>query len=151
LRDEIEHPLCAGLLIGESSGAGGGLVDVGGVPVAPAADLVAKDAKPGRPADFDRTFGDNAALLAVGVTDRRLLDHKPRPPETDFERRVVQVAHRSPGSACRDRFEHATVEPDGMSTGTERQPVQVDRGRLRTRSGDYWVADAGCRHVPTIP
>jgi hypothetical protein len=64
--------------------------------VAPATYLVAKDPKPACPSGPHRTFGDNAALLAAGVTDRRLLDYEPGRRETDFERRVVQVARRSP-------------------------------------------------------
>ena len=121
---------CArGCFVGESPRAFNGLVDVGDLPVAPATYLVAKDPKPARPADPDGTFGDNAALLAVGVTDRRLLDHEPCRRDTDFERRVVQVARWSPRGPRRRRLEHPAVESNEMATGAEGQPVQVDRGR----------------------
>jgi hypothetical protein len=119
--------------------------------VAPATYLVAKDPKPACPSGPHRTFGDNAALLAAGVTDRRLLDYEPGRRETDFERRVVQVARRSPLSPRRRGLKHATVESDEMSTSTDGQPVQVDRGLLRTCRGAEACTDAGSRHAPTIP
>jgi hypothetical protein len=119
--------------------------------VAPATYLVAKDPKPACPAGPDRTFRDNAALLAAGVTDRRLLDYESCRSDTDFERRVVQVARRSPLSPRRRRLEHATVESDEMSTSTQGQPAQVHRGLLRTWCGAEGCADAGSRHAATIP
>ena len=47
-------------------------------------------------------------------------------PDTDLERRVVQVARRSPRSPRRRRLKHATIESNEMATSTERQPGQVD-------------------------
>jgi hypothetical protein len=38
-----------------------------------------------------------------------------------------------------------------MATSTERQPVQADRGLLRTCRGAEGCADAGSRHAATIP
>ena len=129
LRDEIEHPLCGSFFVGQTRRAADGFVDVGDLSVAPAAYLVAKDPKSARPARPDGAFGDDAALFAVGVTDGRLLDDEPGRRDTDFERRVVQIARRSPRSARRNRLEHATVEANEMATGTEGQPAQVDRRR----------------------
>ena len=119
--------------------------------VAPATYLLAKDPKPACPAGPHRTFGDNAALLAAAVTGGRLLDYEPGLRETDFERRVVQVARRSPPSPRRRSLEHATVESDEMSTGPEGQPVQVDRGVLRSYRGAEVCTDAGLRHAATMP
>ena len=87
----------------------------------------------------------------MGVTDRRLLDHKPCRRDTDFERRVVQVARRSPRSPRRRRLEQAAVESNEMATSAEGQPVQVDRGPLKTcRSADGYTC-ARNRHAATIP
>jgi hypothetical protein len=149
-RDEIEHPLCASDFVGQSPRAIHGLSDVGDPSVAPAAYLVAEDPKPARAAGSDRAFGDHAALLAVGVTDWRLLDDEPRRRDTDFERRVIQGARRSPRGARRRRLEHAPVESHELATSSERQPVQVDRSPFRTCRGPEAWACAGRRHVATI-
>lgn len=101
--------------------------------------------------DPDRTLGDNAALLGVGVTDRRLLDHKPCRRDTDFQRGVVEVARWSPRGPRRGRLEYAAVEWNGMATGAEGQPVQVDRGALNTCRRADACACAGNRHTATIP
>ena len=69
-----------------------GLADVRDHSVAPAAHLVAEDPETSRPAASDRTFGDNAALAAVAVTDRRLLDHEAALRHARHECRVVEVA-----------------------------------------------------------
>jgi hypothetical protein len=114
-------------LVRQSQGARDGLVDVGDASVGPATYLVPEDAKPACPAGPDGTFADHAALLTVRVTDWRHLDDEPCCPDTYFERRVVQVARRSPPSARGHGLEHSTVESDGMATGTKGQPVQVDR------------------------
>jgi len=82
----IEHPLCESFVIGQAPRAVNGLVDVGDSSGAPALDLIAEDPKPARPADSDRTLGDNTAPLAAVVTDRRLLDDEPCRRDTDFER-----------------------------------------------------------------
>ena len=95
---------------------------------APAANFIAKDPKPAGPAGPDRTFRDDASLITLGVTDRRLLDHEECLLETNLEGGVVQSARGPALGQCRRRLEDATVESNEMATGTEGQPVEVDRG-----------------------
>jgi hypothetical protein len=83
------------LIVAQSPRAFNGLGDVRDIPVAPATDLVAKDPKATGPAAADRTFGDDATLIAVLVTDRRLFDHEACC--SDAESLAAAVAHRQKG------------------------------------------------------
>ena len=73
----------------------------------------------------DRAFADDAPLLVLSPY-RRLLDHEPRLGNVDLQCRVVEVAAPSPVEPCREPLEHASVPPNGVAAGAERQPVQVD-------------------------
>ena len=106
---------------------------------APEPDLVAEDPKSARPATADGAFGDDAALLAAPVGDRRLLDDELRLRDFDLERGVVEVTGRTPLHPRRQRLVDATVEPDEVPARAERQPVQVDR-RLSSRVAGQRVA-----------
>ena len=128
LGNQIEQPLCATRVAGQSPRALDGLDDVGDLSAAPAANLIAKDPKPPGQAGPDRTFRDDASPIASGVTDRRLLDHEECLLVSNLEGGVVQSARGPALGQRRRRLEDATVQSDEMATGTERQPVEVDRG-----------------------
>jgi hypothetical protein len=84
--------------------------------VVPATYLVTKDAKSTCPVRPHRTFGDDAALIAADVADRRHLDYDSCRRDANFQRRVVQVARRSPLGPRQRGLEHATIESDEVST-----------------------------------
>ncbi len=88
--------------------------------ITPAAQLVAEDPHPPRPAAADRAFDDDATVSTVAGSDRRLLDHEPALRHPYLERGVVEVAHGPPCEPCRHRLVDASVQPDGMAAGTER-------------------------------
>lgn len=49
-----------------------------------------------------------------------------------MQRGVVEVARRPPFPSRDQRLIDTTVEPDEMSAGAERQPIQLDGGRDAT-------------------
>jgi hypothetical protein len=53
---------------------------------------------------------------------------------------VVEITRRTPLQPRRDRLVHATVEPDEMPSGPQRQPVQVHCRRLTSRVAGERVA-----------
>ena len=77
------------------------LGDVWDDAVTPAADLVAKNPKAASPARSDRAFCDDAALRAVGITNRRLLDHESSLRYMHHKPGVIQVGNRASPQSCR--------------------------------------------------
>src|SRR5207248_3351571 len=71
------------------------LGNVGDDPVAPAANLVAKEPEASRGSAADGAFGDDAPLGPVAVADRRHLDHESAVRHSDHKRGVVDVALRT--------------------------------------------------------
>jgi hypothetical protein len=110
-----------------------GLRDVGNVSAPPQPDLVAEDPESTRPAAADGALGDDAPLHAAPVMDRRLLDDECPLWDFDLERGVIEVACAAVLQSSRHRLVDATVEPDELPTGAERQPVEVDGGLSSTR------------------
>ena len=123
MRDQLEHPPRTIFVVAQSSWALYGLGHVGNVSVGPKTDLVAEDPKSACPVTADGAFGDDASPLAAQVRDRRLLDDERPLWDSDFERGVVEVAHRAPLHSCHQRLVGATVEPDEMTACAEWQPV----------------------------
>jgi len=101
-------------------GAVDSLGDVRNVSVAPKADLVAEDPESAGPASSDGTFGNDAALLAAEVWDRRLLDDERPLWNLDLERGVIKLAGRTPRHPCCQCLVGATVEPDEVPPCAER-------------------------------
>ena len=134
MRRQLQYALRAILIVGQPPRAFNCLADVRDGPVAPSTDLVAKEPKPTCPAAADRTFGNDAALIAALVADRRLLDHEASVLDPNLERRVVEIARRPPPQPRGHRLVDATVEPNEVAAGAQRQPVEIDGGR-----------DQGCR------
>jgi hypothetical protein len=62
------------VVVAESPRAVDGLGYIRYVAAGPEPDLVAEDPESAGPASADGAFGDDAALLAAPVVDRRLLD-----------------------------------------------------------------------------
>src|SRR3954463_7323188 len=133
LRDYVEHAASTVLVGGQSARTVYGFGDVRNMSSAPKPDLVAKDPKSACPPTADRALGHDAPVLAAPVVDRRLLDDVRRPRKLHLERGVVEITRRTPLQARRDRLVHATIEPDEMSPGPQRQPVQVYGRRLTCR------------------
>lgn len=94
------------------------LADIRDLAIAPAADLVAEEPHGSRPAASDRPFGNNAAHLAVVIADWCHLDHVAPIRHMHRQRRVVEVAARTPLVPRYDCLEDAAVQPHGMPTGT---------------------------------
>src|SRR3954452_25337532 len=140
LRDDVEHATSATLVGGQSLRTFDGFGDVGNTPVAPEPDLVAEDPKSACPPTADRALGHDAPVLAAPVVDRRLLDDVRRPSKRHLERGVVEIRCRTPLQARRDRLVHATIEPDEMPPGPQRQPVQLHSGRMASRVVSQRVA-----------
>jgi hypothetical protein len=114
----------------------------------PQTDIVAEHPKSACPATADGASGDDAPLLAAQVWDRRLLDDERPLWDVDLERRVVEIARRTPLNPSHERLVGATVEPDEVPTCPERQPEQVDRGvRVVPASEDLSVV---CPHTASI-
>jgi hypothetical protein len=122
-------------IIGESLRAIDGFRDVRNDTVAPTADLVAEQLQPTCRPCSDRSLGDNATLRAVAGPNRRLLYDVPSVRHVDFERGVVQVALISPLDSRRESLEHAAVQSDRVTAGSEREPIQVDSSS-RNRHGE---------------
>ena len=118
--DHLEHAARASWVIGQSPWAVHGLRDVRDVPAAPETDLVAEDPEAARPPSADGAFGNDSAVLAAPVMDRRLLDHEFSLWDLDLQRGVVEVAHGAPFQASRHRLVKATVEPYEMPAGAQR-------------------------------
>lgn len=87
-------------------------------PVSPAAQLVAEDAEPFRPAAPDGSLSDHATLRAIAARDRRLLDHEASLRYVHDESRVVEVAARASFEASGHRLEDASVQADGVAART---------------------------------
>ena len=127
LRHELEQAPGALRIVAEALGALDRFVEIGDQPLAPAADLVAEEREACQRLWADRTFGDDATILALSPHGC-LLDHEPRLGDVDLQRRVVEGAGRAPVEACREPLEDASVPANGVAAGAERQPVQVDAG-----------------------
>src|SRR4051812_26184001 len=130
LRDYVEHAASAILVGGQSARTLYGFGDVRNMSAAPKPDLVAKGPKSACPPTADRALGHDAPVLAAPVVDRRLLDDVRRPRKLHLKRGVVEITRRTPLKPRRDRLVHATIEPDEMPPGPQRQPVQVYGRRL---------------------
>src|SRR3954452_882800 len=133
VRDYVEHATSTILVGGQSLRTLYRFGDVRNTSAAPKPDLVAKDPKSACPPTADRALGHDASVLSAPVVDRRLLDDVRRPGKRHLERGVVEITRRTPLQARRDRLVHATIEPDEMSPGPQRQPVQVYGRRLTSR------------------
>jgi hypothetical protein len=103
------------------------LSEVGNDSVPPAADLVLEDPQAARPASSNRTNCYDAAEGGVARRDGCLFDRIASFRQAYDECGVVEVAHRSVGSASGEPFEDASVVADGVAACAERQPVQIDR------------------------
>src|SRR4051794_9984338 len=145
LRDDVEHATSTVLVGGQSLRTVYGFGDVRNIPAAPEPDLVAEDPKSACPATADRALGHDAPVLAAPVVDRRLLDDVRRPLKRHLEGGVVEITRRTPLQPRHDRLVRATVEPDEMPSGAERQPVQVHCRRLSSRVAGERVAV--CLHI----
>src|SRR3954471_6400367 len=145
LRDHVEHTTSTILVGGQSLRTLYRFGDVRNTSAAPKPDLVAKDPKSACPPTADRALGHDASVLSAPVVDRRLLDDVRRPGKRHLERGVVEITRRTPLQPRRDRLVHATVEPDEMPPGPERQPVQVHCCRMASRVVSQRVAV--CLHL----
>jgi hypothetical protein len=104
------------------------LRNIGDEPIAPEAKLVPEDPHRPSPAATDRALGDDPAFRAVGGSNRSRLDYEPPFRQADLKRRVVEVADRSPSeSRCHGLIE-ASIQPNKVPTGPQRQPIEVDAG-----------------------
>src|SRR3954469_6701033 len=142
LRDDVEHATSTTLIDGQSLRTLYGFGDVRNSSAAPKPDLVAEDPKSACPPTADRALGHDAPVLAAPVVDRGLLDDVRRPLKRHLEGGVVEITRRTPLQPRRDRLVHATVEPDEMPSGPQRQPVQVHCRRLTSRVAGERVAAA---------
>ena len=124
---QLEEPTRLVGIVAEASRALERLADVRNDAVAPAPDLVAEQPKATGRARPDRTLGDDSALAALAPS-RRLLDHKPPLRVPHLKRRVVEVAAIAVCQPRREPFEDAPVQTDGVATGAQGEPVQIDRG-----------------------
>ena len=62
------------------------------------------------------------------VTNRRLLDHESPFQYVHYERRVEEVASLPVPQPCRYRLVDTAVKPHRVTTGAQRQPVEIDPG-----------------------
>ena len=69
--------------------------------------------------------------VAAQVPDRSLLDHERRPPGARSGARSDRGRRPDAAAARRQRLVDATVEPDEVPAGAERQPVQSKLGTSR--------------------
>lgn len=106
------------------------LGDVGDDAVTPAAHLVAKDPETSRPAAPNRALSHDTTPRSV-AKDRRLLDDESPVRHADLKRRVVEVARGTPRAPCCDRLVDASVQTYGVTTRTQRKPVQIDAAPSR--------------------
>jgi len=150
LRDQVEHAASTILVAGQSPRAIYGFGDVRNVSTKPKTDLVAEDPESACPPTADRALGDHPPLLTAPIVDRRLLDDVLRPWNLHLKCGVVEIARRTAVRSCRHGFVQTTVEPDEVPTGTERQPVQVDRGRRVNSRIATWRVSAACLHNASV-
>jgi hypothetical protein len=113
-------------IVGQPLRARDCFVDVRDGSIAPAAHLVAEKTEPSGPPAPDCALGDNAALRAVVVGDRRHLDDEASLRHAYIERRVIELARAAPLAARHQGLEDSPVQAHGTSARAERQPVEVD-------------------------
>ena len=94
--------------------------------IAPASHRVAEDPKAPCPACANRATSGHATPSSVTARDGRLLNHEASLRHEHLKRGVVEITRRPMLEPRHHRFEHATVETDGMAPRPQRQPVQID-------------------------
>ena len=119
-------------IVGQTTRALNGFVEVGDDAVAPAAVLVAKDAQAHGAASANGTLCNHATLLAMFVGDWGLLDHKPSAREVHFKSAVVEIVAFTVVDHRVTRLVDATVQPDEVAACAQRQPVEVHPGAQST-------------------
>ena len=122
---EVKQSLGDCRIVGQTTRALNGFVEVGDDAVAPAAVLVAKDAQAHGAASANGTLCNHATLLAMFVGDWGLLDHKPSAREVHFKSAVVEIVAFTVVDHRVTRLVDATVQPDEVAACAQRQPVEV--------------------------
>ena len=125
---DLEHSPHGLFVRTQSPRAVNGLGDIRDVAATPDANFVAEDAKAARPPAANGALGDDPALAATPVVDRRLLDYVSALRQLQLQRGVVEIARRSSLQSCRHRLVDAAVQPDEVAARPQRQPVEVHRG-----------------------
>ena len=68
---------------------------------------------------------DRLRVYSAVVAGGRLLDHEAALWHLNDQGRVVEVADLAVRDPCRHRFEDLSIEPDGVASRSEGQPVEV--------------------------
>lgn len=130
-RQQIEDALDNVGLVSDPHWARDRVTEVGDHPVTPASNFVAKDPEASEETTSDRSLADDAALLPSDiVNDGRHLDEVPTTARVGDERRVVEVAARTPLDQGSESLVDHPARADHSLTGTERDPVQVQARNL---------------------
>ena len=125
-RHEIEKAPPERGVTRQQPGAVDRFADIGDHAVPPATDLVAKHPEASDPAASDGTLDHHAAGEPVAVAHGRLLDDEPPFRHAHHERRVVEIKRRPAlGTRCHSLVD-TPVQPHGVPTGAEREPVELD-------------------------
>ncbi|MCU1468777.1 MAG: hypothetical protein JWM72_4705 [Actinomycetia bacterium] len=104
-------------------------LDVGDPTVAPAPVLVAKDPEASQRSDPDGALGHDPALVAVGVRNRRHLDHEVPVRNADHQRRVIEVAATSSLHTSRHPLECQTVDAHDVRARAQGDPIEINGSR----------------------
>ena len=107
------------------------------MPAGPDADLVAEHPKSSGPPASYGAFGNDSTLFAAQIGDRSLLDHELLAWKLDLQGRVIEVISRPTAQGRGQGLVDATIDPDRMPAGAEREPVQVDAWRSRLTRGRF--------------
>ena len=134
LRQHVQHRRDLGCVVTDPVRRADCFGQVGDTSAGPAPDLVSKRSGPPEPSGANRPFAHDAAVRCRDIPHRTHLDRVRRPVKTDLHGRVIQVV-RSPMPTGGDQtLVDATVPPDAVPAGAERQPVEVDPGLEHERS-----------------
>ena len=128
LRQHFEHTSRAHDRCGHTHGTSDRSTDVRNSAVAPSPDFVAEDAEPTRASDAHRPFGNDASGGAVRIRYRCLFHDESALGHLHDQCRVVEIASCSVTCPGGQRFEDLPADPYDMGAGSERYPIQIDRG-----------------------
>jgi hypothetical protein len=100
--------------------------DVWDASIAPAAKLVAKGGETAQQPRANRPFHENTTVGVCNVPHRSHLDRITNASETDHQPAVVQIRRLAVLSTGRPPLVEPTVPTHHVTTGSQRQPVQIN-------------------------
>lgn len=101
------------------------LTEIRNYTFSPEPKLVAKNPKPTGPVGAYGAFGNNATLKPAPIRNWRHLDGMATLRREDLESGVIQVLHRAIGEKGRNGLIDASVPPDKVAAGAQRDPIDV--------------------------